>query len=70
MAIKKTIFFMLSEVTLYHRLTFKIAIIILCKYKTMDFVRECFVEIFFSLVYNSVELIKNLSELIFPFVTF
>lgn len=51
MAIKKTIFFMLSEVTLlYHRLTFKIAVIILCKYKTMDFVRECLWKSFFSSV--------------------
>lgn len=45
--LKETIFFMLSEVTLYHRLTFKIAIIILCKYKTMDFVKECLWKFFF-----------------------
>lgn len=49
--LKKTIFFMLSEVTLlYYRLTFKIAIIILCKYTTMDFVRECLWKFFFSSV--------------------
>lgn len=62
---------MFSEVTLlYYRLTFKIAIIILCKYKTTGFMRGCLWKFFFSLVYNSVELIKNLPEVRFPFVTF
>lgn len=53
---------MFSEVTLlYHRLTFKIAVI-LCKCKTTSFVRECLWK-FFSLMYISVILIKNLPEL-------
>lgn len=52
---------MFPEVTLlYHRLTFKIAII-LCKYKVSRFVRECLWN--FSLLYNSVKFIKILQNI-------
>lgn len=53
---------MFSEVTLlYHRLTLKIAIIMLCKYNISRFVRECLWK--FSLLYNSVKFIKILQNL-------
>lgn len=69
MAVKKNYIFYVSEATLYHRLTLKIAKIVLCKYETTGFVRECLWKKI-SLMYNSVKLIKNLPELIFPFAAF